>query len=79
MGFQLCGAGYTAWDKGKSDEMRSQLGMRKFDKQIRERKKNRLEHLQGMPSENTRPIRRRDPGRLGSIWFHVWRRNGLKS
>jgi hypothetical protein len=46
-------AGCTLWDKEKSNEIRSQLGMRKLDKQIHERNKNRLEHLQRMSSGNT--------------------------
>lgn len=31
-------AGYTLWNKERSDKVRSQLGMRKLDKRIRERK-----------------------------------------
>jgi hypothetical protein len=46
-------AGYTLWDKRRSDEMRSQLRMRKLDKQIHGRKKHGLEHLQRMQSERT--------------------------
>jgi hypothetical protein len=33
-------SGYTAWDKERNDGIRSQLGMRKLDKQIYDRKKN---------------------------------------
>jgi hypothetical protein len=39
--FLLHVAGYTLWDKERSDKVRSQLGMRKLDKQIHERKKER--------------------------------------
>jgi hypothetical protein len=42
-------AGYTLWDKKRIDEIRKQLGMRKLDKQIHERKKSWLQHLQRMP------------------------------
>jgi hypothetical protein len=63
-------AGYTLWDKERRDEIRSQLGMKKTDKQIQERKKNWQEHLQSMPSERAlkqilhyQSIGRHDPGR----------------
>jgi hypothetical protein len=42
-------AGYALWGKKRSDEMRSQPGMRKLDKQIHERKKNWLEHQHWIP------------------------------
>jgi hypothetical protein len=61
---------YTLWDKERIDEIRSQLGMRKLDTQIHERKKNWLEHQQRMPSERAskqfiyyQPTGRRDPGK----------------
>jgi hypothetical protein len=38
-------AGYTVWEKERSDEIRSQQGMRKLEKQIHERKQNWPEHL----------------------------------
>jgi hypothetical protein len=44
-------AGYTLWGKGRSDEIRTHLRMRKTDKQMHERKKNWLPHLQRMLSE----------------------------
>jgi hypothetical protein len=31
---------YTVWDRGRRDEIRAQLSMRKMGKQIHERKKN---------------------------------------
>lgn len=51
MRFQRYVAGYTLWDKERSEEIRSQLGARELNKQICERKKNKLEPLQSMPSE----------------------------
>jgi hypothetical protein len=78
MRFLRCVAGYTLWDKGSSDGLRSQLGMKKLDKQIRERKTNWLELLQRMPSERApkvrlycQPIGRRDPGRPGKRCLDV--------
>jgi hypothetical protein len=38
---------HTVWDR----EIRSELEIRKLGKQIQERKKNWLQHLQRMPSE----------------------------
>jgi hypothetical protein len=71
-------ASYTVWDKERSNGIRSQVGMRKLDKQIRERKKNWLQHLQKMPSEIApcqllyyQPIGRRDPRRLRRRWLGV--------
>jgi hypothetical protein len=42
----VCTAGYTVWDNERSDRVRSQLGMRKLDKQIHEKKKK----LAGAPT-----------------------------
>jgi hypothetical protein len=44
-------AGYTVLDKERRGEMRSQLEMRELAKQIQEKKKNWLQHLQRMLSE----------------------------
>jgi hypothetical protein len=55
-------AGYILWDKERSDQIRSQLIMRKWNKQTHERKRNWLEHLQRMSSEGARQ-------RLGSEKF----------
>jgi hypothetical protein len=63
------------WDRGRRDEIRAQLRVRKMGKRINERKKNSLKHLQRMPSETVpkqllyyHPIGRRDPGRPRRRW-----------
>jgi hypothetical protein len=38
-------ADYTPWDKERSDDMRSQVGMGESDKQIHGKKRNWLEYL----------------------------------
>jgi hypothetical protein len=86
--FLRCLVGYNHWDKERRVEIRSQLRMRKLDKQVHERNKNWLEHLQRMPSERSskqlsyyRLIGRCDPGKRRKMvrWLDVGGRNMLTS
>jgi hypothetical protein len=79
---QRCGyvAGCTVWDRERSDEMRSQLGMRKLDKQMYERKTNWLQFRQRMPSERApKQLLCYQPVGKPRRWLHVCGRNGLES
>jgi hypothetical protein len=73
-------------NKDRSGEVRTRLEMRKPDKQIYERNKNWLEHLQRISSERARkpilyyqPIRKRDPSRPRSRRPVPYRQNELTS
>jgi hypothetical protein len=63
-------------EKKRREKIRSQLGTRKLSKQIHERKRNWLKHLQRISSERVpkqlnQPIGRRDPGRSRKRWNNV--------
>jgi hypothetical protein len=72
-----CVSSYTLWFKETSGETRSHLAIRTFDKQIHERKKNKPEHMQRIPSEGTskqiiyyQPLGRCDRGRPRRRWLN---------
>jgi hypothetical protein len=72
---------------GKGKDGRTKVTTRnEEDRQIHDRKKNWLEHLQRMPSDRApkqllyyQPIGRHDTGRLTRRWLDVWGRNGITS